>query len=515
MGYFPLKKIERVKLMTSVAIVGRPEEAVAELTKLYDGQVSALVNAWQGAVKGQLPSSKVSRVYPRLSISIDSPPVISDRTRAFGFCHEDGIYRSTITRLDICAGHLGEQLALIKEHHPDVKFDVGLSNIPIPLAFALNETVNLDDGGANKLSTADVKRYFDMPKPESFIREDGTSREDGRPIFPLLWYNGARTDRALLRLRHYTGSDPGHFQKYILFTNYADYMDEFEAFAQKEFKKTPENGGAPFIALVKPGNVVGFNPNVPNAKEHFKNANIGDKAPSRDPQMPAYHLVRKDGSGVSIMNIGVGPSNAKTATDELAVLRPEAWMMIGHCAGLSSMQNVGDYVLPNGFVLEDGLMEKLIGTNIDIPDLSEIHTAIKEAIRSELGVEGREYKQSVRTGVITTTSDRNWEAPVTLRELKELKDKFARNRSIALDMETGTIVAQGFKHHVPYGALLCVSDKPLHGEPKLPGMADGFYRDRVTQQFRIAMQAMQNICDTRDSLHSRKLYSGFGMVPVR
>ncbi len=60
--------------------------------------------------------------------------------------------------------------------------------------------------------------------------------------------------------------------------------------------------------------------------------------------MPAYHLVRTDGLGITMVNIGVGPSNAKTCTDHLAVLRPHAWIMLGHCAGLRFTQNVGDYV---------------------------------------------------------------------------------------------------------------------------------------------------------------------------
>ena len=54
-------------------------------------------------------------------------------------------------------------------------------------------------------------------------------------------------------------------------------------------------------------------------------------------QMPAYHCVRADGRGVSLVNIGVGPSNAKTITDHIAVLRPHCWLMVGHCAGLKAV----------------------------------------------------------------------------------------------------------------------------------------------------------------------------------
>jgi len=43
---------------------------------------------------------------------------------------------------------------------------------------------------------------------------------------------------------------------------------------------------------------------------------------------------------------------------------------------------------------------------------------------------------------------------------------------------------------VPYGTLLCVSDKPLHGEIKLPGMADQFYRAQVDQHLLIGVKAI-------------------------
>ena len=48
-------------------------------------------------------------------------------------------------------------------------------------------------------------------------------------------------------------------------------------------------------------------------------------------QMPAYHLKCRDKNGITFINIGVGPSNAKNITDHLAVLRPHGWIMLGHC----------------------------------------------------------------------------------------------------------------------------------------------------------------------------------------
>jgi AMP nucleosidase len=61
---------------------------------------------------------------------------------------------------------------------------------------------------------------------------------------------------------------------------------------------------------------------------------------------------------------------------------------------------------------------------------------------------------------------------------------------------------------VPYGTLLCVSDKPLHGELKLPGMATAFYKRQVAQHLRIGMRALESLRDMPlEKLHSRKLRS--------
>jgi AMP nucleosidase len=73
----------------------------------------------------------------------------------------------------------------------------------------------------------------------------------------------------------------------------------------------------------------------------------------RMPQMPAFHLVEPGHQGITMINIGTGPSNTRTITDHVAVLRPHAWLMLGHCAGLRNTQKLGDYVLAHGYVCED------------------------------------------------------------------------------------------------------------------------------------------------------------------
>src|SRR3546814_7468182 len=83
----------------------------------------------------------------------------------------------------------------------------------------------------------------------------------------------------------------------------------------------------------------------------------------------------------------------------------------------------------------------------------------------------------MRTGTVATIDNRNWE----LRDQQEPVQRLSQSRAIALDMESATIAANGFRFRVPYGTLLCVSETPLHGELKLPGLARAFYRPQVHQ----------------------------------
>ena len=104
--------------------------------------------------------------------------------------------------------------------------------------------------------------------------------------------------------------------------------------------------GGPYTQLVLPGGAIVRRGDDTSVAEAAVLA-----APWHRFQMPAYNLLRGDGSGgVTIINIGVGPSNAKTATDHLAVLRPHCWLMIGHCGGLRQSQTIGDYVLAHAYM---------------------------------------------------------------------------------------------------------------------------------------------------------------------
>jgi AMP nucleosidase len=233
-----------------------------------------------------------------------------------------------------------------------------------------------------------------------------------------------------------------------------------------------------------------------------KNLKRTDHPLGRVPQMPTYHLKRAGHKGITIVNIGIGPSNAKTMTDHIAVLRPDAWMMLGHCGGLANTQKIGDYVLAHTYVRNDHVLNEKLPLHVPIPTLAEMEIALKGAIAEVTGLQSYELKQIVRTGAVFTTADRNWETDGQM----VIRGRHHQTRAIAVDMESATIAANGFRYRVPYATFLCVSDMPLHGLPKMPGMADMFYETQREQHLLIGLRAMETLIATdQHGLHSRKL----------
>mgnify|MGYP000325970523 FL=1 len=305
---------------------------------------------------------------------------------------------------------------------------------------------------------------------------------------PLAPFTAQRVDYSLARLAHYTATDPAHFQNHVLFTNYQFYVDEFEAYAR--------------TALADPS--LGYTSFVATGNQEITTADGLIAPSSKTPQMPTYHLKRADGNGITLVNIGVGPSNAKTATDHIAVLRPHAWLMVGHCAGLRNTQSLGDFCLAHAYLREDHVLDDDLPVWVPIPALAEIQIALQEAVAEVTQLDGYELKRIMRTGTVATIDNRNWE----LRDQSGPVRRLSQSRAIALDMESATIAANGFRFRVPYGTLLCVSDKPLHGELKLPGMASDFYKTQVARHLQIGIRAMERLREMPLArIHSRKLRS--------
>ncbi|WP_040615113.1 AMP nucleosidase [Oceanicola granulosus] len=461
--------------------------AVARLCELYETATEFLCDEFSRAMSEGPAGGRVRAFYPEVRFVTSSYAAVDSRL-SFGHVSQPGTYAATITRPDLFARYLEQQIGLLIENHQQA-VTVGVSDTPMPVHFAVanDARVSVPQEGAADFTLRDV---FDVPDlnttHDDIVNGTGFTFDDG--AHPLAPFTAQRVDYSLARLAHYTATSAEHFQNHVLFTNYQFYVEEFEAFARMAL--ADESSG--YTSFVSTGNVEITDPEAVLP------------VPAKMPQMPAYHLKRPNGQGITLVNIGVGPSNAKTATDHIAVLRPHAWLMVGHCAGLRNSQRLGDFVLAHAYLREDKVLDDDLPVWVPIPPLAEIQVALEDAVADVTKLEGYELKRIMRTGTVASLDNRNWE----LREQAGPVQRLSQSRAVALDMESATIAANGFRFRVPYGTLLCVSDKPLHGELKLPGMASDFYKTQVARHLMIGIRAMETIREMPLArIHSRKLRS--------
>jgi AMP nucleosidase len=475
-------------------------DIVAELDRLYSASVARLqaaLNAY--LVDGRPPDPQArqdgSFAYPEIRLIFrgsdeDRPTPM----RSYGRLVSPGEYRISVTKPAIFADYLTEQLTLlIEDYEVEVEAVTGRQEIPFPYVLDPGHALSLDE-----VSAAELARHF----PATELAHIGDEIADGLwqatdDTRPLALFDGLRTDFSLARLRHYTGTPPEHVQRYVLFTNYHRYVDEFVRWACSQLGED----GSRYTALSGAGGLMIHAGDDPERV-------VSDSAWRRH-QMPAYHLIAPDRSGITLVNIGVGPSNAKTICDHLAVLRPEAWLMIGHCGGLRPSQRIGDYVLAHAYLRDDHVLDEVMPPEIPVPAIAEVQQALARAAETVSGQSGDKLKRRLRTGTIVTTDDRNWELRFSRSALR-----FSLSRAVGVDMESATIAAQGYRFRVPYGTLLCVSDKPLHGELKLPGQANRFYERAINEHMRIGIETCEELRREGPKLHSRKLRA-FDEPPFR
>jgi AMP nucleosidase len=476
-------------------------DLIDRLCEIYEESVSGLRSALAHYLKTGEPPSPRKRAkglfaYPELRLDYPHGAPINFPPRAFGRLNQPGRYAISITRPRLFRKYLTEQLEyLVSDYDVELSVARSPSEIPFPYVLDGSEDLRLDE-----VKAADLARWFPTTELSHIGDEivDGVWTQPSGGARPLSMFDGPRVDFSLARLRHYTGTPSEHTQRYLLFTNYVRYVDEFVRWAVDELNRED----SPYEALSAAGGVYvekGMEDAVTRVAE----------GGWRKHQMPAYHLIAPKGGGISLVNIGVGPSNAKTICDHLAVMRPEAWLMIGHCGGLRPSQSIGDYVLAHAYLRDDHVLDDVLPVEIPLPAMAEIQQALFDAAVVVTGEEMHELKHRLRTGTVVTTDDRNWELRYTLSALR-----FNQSRAVAIDMESATVAAQGYRFRVPYGTLLCVSDKPLHGEIKLPGQANAFYERAISQHLRIGIETLRILKRDGAQLHSRKLRS-FDEPPFR
>lgn len=471
--------------MTDLQHVHSVNEAVARLSELYD---SSCELARHALASGDHDAYR-HVVYPKITVHVRQWTPI-DRSEPFGYVDQEGRYSAVISKPWLIRGYLTEQLTRLTNNYPCDTY-VGQSDERIPPEYIRGITEIPQDRG-------------DIPRPTLDAVHDGIVDGAWKAFHgkekPLFHFGPQRFDIACARIEHYTGIEVDAVQKYILFTNYAMHTTEFVKFGLRELAREDSR----YTALVLPtGETIHPNDAVL--------LDVDGLTLTSRYQMPRFDLITAGGDGITMINIGVGPSNAKTITDCLAVTRPHCWMMVGHCAGLDGRMRIGDMILANGYDRADGVLDNYVPLEKPIPPIAEIQLAVTNALARVSGLTGDELKKRLRTGTVLSTSDRNWE----WRSQADLYRELQKSTAIGVEMESATIAANGYRFRVPYGALLSVSDMPLHDKPKLPKSAREFYQSSKEEHLMAAVRACEDMAAAPDTLHSRKLRRPVGEVAFR
>ncbi|MGZ5217638.1 MAG: AMP nucleosidase, partial [Caldimonas sp.] len=200
--------------------------ALARAREIYDSSVDHLRSALQSFVNGQEPGGRVRACYPFVRVHTDTV-ARADSRLSYGFVAGPGTYETTLTRPDLFASYYLEQFRLLLQNH-SVALEIGTSVQPIPVHFSFAEHDHIE-GSLTKERRLLLRDLFDLPDlgamddgiaNGTFVAAPGQSH-------PLSLFTAPRVDYSLHRLRHYTGTDPEHFQNFVLFTNYQFYIDEF------------------------------------------------------------------------------------------------------------------------------------------------------------------------------------------------------------------------------------------------------------------------------------------------
>jgi AMP nucleosidase len=203
-------------------------------------------------------------------------------------------------------------------------------------------------------------------------------------------------------LPRYTGTPPEGFSKYILMTNFNNYLRLFADW-------------------------------------------FGVKIQGMDKSMPTVTA-----NGITMINFGMGSANAATVMDLLSGIKPKACLFLGKCGGLKKKNKLGDLILPIAAIRGEGTSNDYFPPEVPALPAFNLQKAISTTIRNY----GRDYW----TGTVYSTNRRVWEHD------EAFKTYLQRMRCMAIDMETATIFITGFYNQIPAGALLLVSDQPMTPE---------------------------------------------------
>jgi AMP nucleosidase len=189
-------------------------------------------------------------------------------------------------------------------------------------------------------------------------------------------------------------------------------------------------------------------------------------------------------NGITIINFRMGSANAATIMDLLTAIQPEACLFLGKCGSIKEEIGVGELILPIAAIRGEGTSNDYFPP--EIPALPAF--ALQKAISTSV----REHRKDYWTGTVYTTNRRVWEHDETFKAYLQ------RTRSMAIDMESATIFTVGFHNHISTGALLLVSDQPMFPEGIKTLESDRkVTENHVTEHLKIGLEALRQLIENR------------------
>lgn len=248
-------------------------------------------------------------------------------------------------------------------------------------------------------------------------------------------------------LTRYTGLPLEDFGKYILLTNFNNYVDYF--------------------AQINNVLVVGKDKAMPNATA----------------------------DGITIINFSMGSANAATIMDLLSAIAPKACLFLGKCGGLKKKNQIGDYILPIAAIRGEGTSNDYFPKEVPALPAFTLQRAVSTTIR--------EFSRDYWTGTVYTTNRRVWEHD------EDFKNYLRKIRAMAVDMETATLFVTGFHNKISTGALLLVSDQPMIPEGVKTDKSDTIVtKNFVEEHIKIGIASLKEIKNNGMSVkHLRYSYS--------
>lgn len=151
--------------------------------------------------------------------------------------------------------------------------------------------------------------------------------------------------------------------------------------------------------------------------------------------------------GLTIINYGIGSSNAATIMDLLMAVSPKGVLFLGKCGGLKKSTEIGHFILPIAAIRGEGTSDDYFPPEVPALPSFKLHKFVSDKILA--------HDLDYRTGVIYTTNRRVWEHD------KAFHQRLHDMTCIGIDMETATLFIVGHANAIAHGALLLVSDVPV------------------------------------------------------